>query len=326
MPTSLQHPAAADDLLHHIASDDYTLVETSYYGFNIPSAAINVEIFHWFHPVLGTSSGGVLIWSGDKADSLHAEYVDFRAHMPYPADDGAATLTFPTGVTITVVDPLRAIDIAFDAPADDVSFDVSLRAIMPAVGPGPGHLCQAVSTKGHLVLNSQHHAVDGWFTRDRSWSNPRSEQAHPIPPITWAAAVFDDHLAMHFVGFESDELSDQALQWGYLWKDGELRSLTRLRKHTERALDGMSPRTVDVVFEDSAGELHSLRGERQARLPFSIWPNMVTEFTQMRWDYGDRTGYGDLQDVQFANFRRAAASPRPADGPLCVPRRSSSWL
>ena len=314
MPTSLQQATAADDLLHHGDGDDYTLVETSYYGFNIPSAAINVEVFHWFHPVLGTSSGGVLIWSGDKADPLHAEYVDFRAHMPYPVDENATTFTFPTGVTITIIDPLRAIHLAFAAPDGEVSFDVNLQAVMPAVGPGPGHLCQAVSTKGHLELYGQRYAVDGWFTRDRSWSHPRSEQPHPIPPTTWAAAVFDDHLAMHFVGFESDKLSDQSLQWGYLWKDGELRSLTKLQKHTERAQDGMSPYAVDVVIEDSAGELHTLRGERQARLPFSIWPNMVTEFTQMRWRYGGRTGYGDLQDIQFPKFRREVAAARADAG------------
>jgi hypothetical protein len=76
----------------------------------------------------------------------------------------------------------------------------------------------------------------------------------------------------------------------------------------------MTDCTVDVVIEDSAGELHTLRGERQARLPFSIWPNMVTEFTQMRWGYRGRTGYGDLQDVQFPKFRREVAAARADTG------------
>jgi hypothetical protein len=297
-----------DDLLHGAGdSTDYRLGETSYLGFNIPELAINAEVFHWFHPVLGVASGGVLIWQGDKADPLHAECVDYRALMPYPGGD-PSVLSFPTGVEIRVVEPLEHVEVSYRSADGPTSFDVALRAVMPAVGPGhKAHFCQAVKTSGELVLDGRPHKVDGWYTRDRSWSDPRGEEPHSMPPIGWGAAVFDDDLAFHFVGLDSDELSDRTLQWGYVWSGGQVRSVTRMRKVTDRSADTLSPRTVHVELEDSEGELHVLDGTRQARLPFSIWPNMVTEFTQTRWTYGARTGTGDLQDVQFPSFRRTAA-------------------
>lgn len=309
--SGLRLASPADEFLHGVgAQTDFTAVETSYLGFSVPGAAINVEVFHLFRPVLGVVAGGVLIFRGESADPLHAAYVDYRAHLPHP-DPAARTLRFATGLEIEVVAPLSHLELRFRAPDGSASFDVSVRGVMPAIGPvGRGHFCQAVRTSGTLTLGAERHEVDGWFTRDRSWSELRGEEPHPIPPIGWGAAVFNDDLAFHFVGFDSAELSEQAGQWGYVWAAGEARSVTRLRPRTERGSDGMAPSSVEIELLDSSGEYHVLTGISQARLPFSVWPNMVTEFTQMRWQYADVTGYGDFQDVQFPAFRRQAGSKR----------------
>ncbi|MFE3001703.1 hypothetical protein ACFXG4_42835 [Nocardia sp. NPDC059246] len=303
---TLWHAGPEDDALHPATGTDFELVETMYLGFNIPSERLNVEVFHWFHPVLGTASGGVLVFRGDRRDPLHADVVDFRSHLPHPQGDGRR-FGLPTGVEIDVVDPLHRIELSYRAPDDTASFDVALTSIMPAVAPAPGHLCQAMRTSGRLVLGEEELTVDGWFTRDRSWGRPRSEMPHPVPAVNWLAAVFGDDLAFHIVGFDADAAMPNPLQWGYVWADGQARAVTSLELEIVYADDGC-PVTATVRLDDEAGHSHRLSGVRRASLPFSIWPNMVTEFTQMEWTYLGRTGTGDLQSVQYAGFRRRFAS------------------
>ena len=293
-----------DDGLHPVAEDDFEMVETMYLGFSIPEQRINVEIFHWFHPVLGTAAGGVLIFRGDRRDPLHADGIDFRSHMPIPLVANGS-MEFATGVRVTVVEPLERIDVSYKSADGTVEFDVRMTAIMPAVAPADGHLCQALRTNGRLSLHGEDFAVDGWFTRDRSWGKPRTEAALPVPAITWMAAAFNDDLAFHVVGFDSAEVPNP-LQWGYVWSEGTVKAVTSLDLKTSYAEDGC-PVSASLSFHDESGRLHELSGVRKASLPFSIWPNMVTEFTQMSWTYGGWTGSGDLQSVQYPGFRRRFA-------------------
>lgn len=303
---------AADEFLHgDDPTADYTLSETSYLGFNVPSAAISCLVYHWFHPRFDLASGGVMIFQGTKQRTGEGEYVDYRNFMPMPADIGH--VRYDTGVEVRVIEPLGALRMTFAAPDGRASFDVTLTAVMPPAGRADGrHFAQTMRTKGILTLHGVEHRVDGYFVRDRSYLSPRAEMSHPIPPQGWSVAAFDEDLAMHFIGADGHELTEENLRWGYVWRDGRIRSLVKMRQNTRRASDGVVPTTVEVELEDSDGDRYMLQGRVIAMLPMNFWPNMVTHLALCEWRCGDRIGYGDLQDISFGQWLHEAANNRNA--------------
>jgi hypothetical protein len=302
---------ATDAELLHIAPQDpsdYTLSETSYFGFNVPEADIDCEIYAWFHPNLGVATGGIMIFQGYKTMAGQAEYLDYRNFLPMPQGD-IDDVHYPTGVHVRVIDPLKLIKIDFASPDGQTTVDLTCRAIMPPAGRTDGkHFVQAMKCDGELVLRGERHTIDSYFTRDRSFLLPRSEEPHPVLPLSWVAAVFGDDLAFHAVGADSDEVAASALRWGYVWRDGRVRAVTAMRKKTLRAGNGIWPTGVEMELVDSAGETYVLRGEGRAMLPMPFWPNMITNLTLTRWEYDGRVGYGDYQDVQFGHSLRSVPS------------------
>ena len=296
---------AEDEYLHRGESEGPELSETSFFGFNIPEAAIDCEIYHWFHPNLRMMSGGLMIFRGKKAYAAQADYLDYRNFMPWPQGD-IDDVTYPTGVRIKVLKPLARFEISFRSPDGDTAFDFVSTAIMPPAGRGDGHhFVQAMHCEGELVLNGKRHCIDGFTTRDRSYGLLRSEAPHDAPPLAWGAAVFDRDLAFHFVGVDSEDLTAESIRWGYVWRDGRLWDIVRMRKNTERGGDGARPTGATIELEDGGGCRHLLTARALARLPMPFWPNMVTQLTLMEYRLPDgRTGHGDYQDVLFGHFLR----------------------
>lgn len=304
-------PCAEDELLHSSEEEDYTLTETSYLGFNIPEAGINAEIYHWFHPVLGTASGGLLIWQGNKHQVAEADFIDYRNFMPYPTSD-IADYIYPTGLRVQVIEPLSSLRITFGSADGTTTLDLVTEAIMPAGRTDGKHFAQAMRNRGLLVLNGTHYEIDSYFTRDRSYGSPRPESAHFVSPLTWGAAVFDDDLAPHFVGHDTAANELDNLKWRCVWDGRDIIVLTRMRKTTVRRPDGVTPHAAEVELEDSAGRVFTLCGNGIASMPLSFWPNMVTTLVLMRYELSDgRVGFGDYQDIVFTDFLRSARRPAP---------------
>jgi hypothetical protein len=305
-------PTPEAESLHREAPDaHHALSETSYLGFNVPEAGIDCMVYHWFHPRLQVMSGGILLYQGYKAVAGQGEYVDYRNFLPYP--DQIGDIHYPTGIHVKVVEPLKALDIDFASRDGTVRFELACRAIMPvAERADRTHFVQAMRCEGELLLNGTRHAIDSFHTRDRSYSQIRPEDPYPIAPTTWGAAVFGEDLAFHFVGADSGELTEEHLRWGYVWNHGELRRPVRMRKHTMRADDRMTPIGATIELEDDAGEKYLLEGRGIANLPMSFWPNMMTHLMLTEYRLGDRIGHGDYQDVQFGHWLRTVPTPQPA--------------
>lgn len=297
---------AEHEFLHDDVPDaDYTLSETSYLGFNVPAAGINAEIYHWFHPRLGLVSGGLMIWQGRKALTAEADFLDYRNFLPAPGD--IADVTYPTGVHVKVVEPLRHLEIDFASADGATRLQLTSRAVMPpAVRADGKHFAQAMHNTGTLVLDGREHEIDSYFTRDRSWQSPRPELAVEMPPLTWAGAVFGEDLALHVVAHDHPELAPDGLRWGYVWRDGELRQAVALRKRTLRDADGVTTRGAELELRDSAGEVHRITASAVALLPMAFWPNMLTQLVLMRYELDDgRVAFGDYQDIVFGNVVRS---------------------
>ncbi len=294
-----------DELLHPPSSPgDPDAAETSYFGFSVPERDLNCAIYHWFHPVLGLVSGGVILVRGEVESAARADFIDYRNFMPMPTGD-IDDVTHPSGVRVRVVKPLEEIELAYSSADGRLSFELVQRALMPAAGkPGGGHFAQAMVTSGELVLDGERIEIGGSFTRDRSWSTPRPESNHEMPPLGWAGAVFGEDLALHFSAHDGDELDAAGLRWGYVFRDGETRGVAAVAMRTARGPDGAAPRALEVELRDSAGDRYELSGEVRARAPLSVWPNMIDQMCLMEYRLGGRRTFGDFQDLQFNTFLR----------------------
>ena len=315
-------PLTIEDERFHppVDPDDASSSETSYFGFNIPDQHINAEIYHWFHPVSRLCSGGLWIWQGVKPLMLQAEYFNYQVFTPMPEMDLDDWVS-PIGIQQTVLEPGQHIQVEFWDKQQNTGFKIDQTAVMPAaVRADNKHLSQALKVGGELTLRGKSYAIDSYFTRDRSWQQLRPETVHPIPPLTWGAAVFDDNLAFHFSGFDDPELGPdwrdayppqhigQALRWGYVYRDGQTLPLVKMHKLTQRDVDGVSPLSATIELQDSSGQSYALSAELQARIPGPAWFNMQVIFCQMKYTLPDgRVGYGDFQDCQFPHYVRQFA-------------------
>lgn len=290
----------------------FDLTETSYFGFNIPEERINAEIYYWYHPRLGVASGGIYIWQGIKPMQLAAEYFDYRLFMPMP--ENIVDCEQPNGVRIDMLEPNRRFRVRFEDAQRDTRLDLELTAIMPlAVRARGGHFTQAMRTRGQLRLRGRDYVIDGHYTRDRSWGDPRREIPLDMPPLGWTVGVFDDDFAFHLTAFDSPEHHPEWAEvypnlksganhlWGYVWRDGELLAVRSVDQHVQREADGIAPSAVTLRIEDTEGRHYDIRGHVEARLPRQAWENMMAFFSLTRWECEGRVGYGDWQDVQFGD-------------------------
>ncbi|MCW3010682.1 MAG: hypothetical protein JWO90_1086 [Solirubrobacterales bacterium] len=316
---------AADEKVHREMNaevDSPALVETQFAGFNVPSAGIHCLNYLWLHPNLGLMSGGAWCWQGFKDRQLEAELFDMRDFVP----DGPITdeggdidaITLPNGYRHEVVTPLEEVRLTYDDPARGNAFDVTLKAIMPpAMLPSGKHFDQAMRTSGTVSLRGRHHVVDGYTVRDRSWAEARTEDPVGMPAIHWLAMTFGEDFAIHVTGLEdvrtaswrerftADESMPAAMNRGWVWKDGELRTLASARIRTTWApRGGQVAHELDLV--DADGRAYAVTGTVRALCPWNTWSNVHMSIGLGEWTCEGRTGWGDSQTAMWTDFVRAA--------------------
>jgi hypothetical protein len=308
----------ADERLHGShANLGFEATETSYYGFNIPDAKIDGEIYFWLHPQLNTMSGGIWIWQGEKRYTLQADHFNYSNYLPFPRGDIEDYEPMP-GMHIKVHVPLEHIEIRYSDAATGVRLELTLKAMAPPIGrPGGGHFTQAMVTAGTLRLNGVDHVIGGNFVRDRSWGDARSERPRDLPPATWMVGVFGADLIFHARAFDDPQAQpdwlgspvsierDQRFRWGYLIENGQVNQLSDCRmKRTTRGSDGISPVAFEMELVDAHGRILPLVGKVVARLAMHMWPNMFTHYCLTRWTLLGQTGWGDAQDIQYSRYIR----------------------
>lgn len=308
--------SAADEFLHPAApSGHYRATETSYFGFSIPEHRINAEIYIWYHPVLKVMAAGIWIYQGLRGLTLSSDYINHYGYLPMPNDIGDYAIE-ALGLKIKVLNPLKSIQIDLHDADENVSFSLRSEATMPpAVRPGGFHFTQAMKTSGSLNLRGRKYAIDGYFSRDRSWGQERNEHGLRIPPLTWAVGVFDESYAFHGMGMDSPESKPEWLRrypvqpgsnlsWGYIYRDRKTYSVKSMRQLTTREPDGLIPRTIEMELIDTGGEKLEAYGVVIARQLWQTWQQMNAWFCLVRWESKRGIAYGDFQDIQYNDFTR----------------------
>ncbi|HKT74974.1 MAG TPA: hypothetical protein VJQ47_18950 [Steroidobacteraceae bacterium] len=306
-----------DEYLHRPPSGARcNFTETNMFGFNIPGEGIDCLIYFWHHAVLGTTTGGIMCWQGVKRHHMECEAFDYQNYMPLPADSMDAS--YPCNVTVKMLKPLEAFHVTYQNASLGNRLDLHLQAAMPpACRYNGGHITQAMKTSGELVLRGKRYEIDGFHSRDHSWGEHRSEALQDIPPLSWLVGVVDESFAFHCLAFDSRRhhpewgmlypgIDDRNnVLWGYVRDDGETHGIIGADQRTHRGPDGVTPVGVDLILRASNGKSYEIAGRHAAMTPLAPWPNMHAHFVLMKWEYANRTGWGDVQEVIYGEaFRR----------------------
>jgi hypothetical protein len=306
-----------DEYLHVPPSTaQYNFTETNMFGFNIPEEGIDCLIYFWHHAALKTTTGGIMCWQGVKTHHMECEAFDYQNYMPMPEDSMNAS--YPCNVTVKMLKPLEAFQVTYDNPSLGNHLELHLQAAMPpACRYNGGHITQAMKTSGELMLRGRRFKIDGFHSRDHSWGEHRSEALQSIPPLSWLVGVVDESFAFHSLAFDSRRrhpewaglypgIDDKTNSlWGYVCDGRETIGVVRADQYTYRGENGVTPIGIDLVLHGSNGRSYEITGRLAAMTPLSPWPNMHAHFVLMKWQYGHRIGWGDVQEVMYGEaFRR----------------------
>jgi hypothetical protein len=325
-----------DDFLHPVAPDaPYTLVETNLYGFNIPEADINCNIYVLWHPVFQTMWVQCWVLKGKRIlpHQLAADYFIEHHYLPAVTENadwsvqmGSATLR------VTMVEPLEEMRIRISDDPKHFALDLTCTAALPPVGrPGGHHFTQLLKTHGDLTLDGAAYAINGHYMRDRSWGYPRPEHAERTPPYRWMTGWFGGGNGFVVAWLDTGLLDDPefgpnwntwvdgpdatgANKWesggptpslnlrsGWIAIDGKIAAVTKLRFRTLTAGGSrFIVKAVEIEITDADGQQHRITGETQSMIPKMYWGNLITYMHAVKLKMGAHEGQGDLMDTYSA--------------------------
>lgn len=311
-----------DERLHRSYQQEITaadLVETQFFGFNVPEANVHALTYLWAHPNMNLLSSGAWVWQGIKVDTLQSELFDVRDFIPdapITVDGDLDGFVLPNGYGVEVLEPLRKIRISYEDRDRDNSFDVTGTAVMPPAMVASGkHFDQAMKMEGHVRLRGRDHVIDGYHVRDRSWGETRPETPRLAPPLYWSSPVFGDDFALNVTGID-DPTQDpvwkglydfgpeqvDAFNRGWVWRDGELYGVAKvsIRTQWDRATGYPIAQLIDLT--DTGGREFTITGTVTAASNWHIWSNVRAGVCLARWECEGRIGWGDLQPVAWTDF------------------------
>jgi hypothetical protein len=291
------------------------LTETQYFAFNLPEEHIHGLVYTWWHPNLGVVSGGVLAFRGIKRTLLASELFDWHVYT----SDEALTEDFShyrlaNGIDVQTVEAGERYRVRYADDARGNRLDLTLDAVMPPFMFADGrHFEQTMRTSGELTLRGRTYPIDAFGVRDRSWGSVRAETHEPLPPMTWMSGVFGDDLSFCCSAFDHPELEpewagelalppERAFVGGYLRAGGETIPLAGCEKRTTHDPDTLHPVGVEMTLVDANGGRHEVRGTIVAACTLNIWLNVAIPVCLTRWELNGRVGWGDTQDVQWADY------------------------
>ncbi|WP_157083010.1 DUF7064 domain-containing protein [Novosphingobium lentum] len=289
--------------------------QTWYWGFNVPEAKINAFAYCWTHPNLDVVTGGLMIYQGMKLQTLACELFDIRAFNKLGTIVGdGSDIRFPNSMRVEVIEPISKMRLTFDDPARETSVDVTFEGTAaPLMRSNNQHFEQVMRGRGKLVLRGTAYNVDCYNVRDRSWGEPRPEDAAPLPPYTWVTGVFGEDFAFNLGAHDDpargpewvghyDITAETAFRDGWVQVGKEQRRLKRASKITRREFPMCRPISHEITMEDTEGDIYTLTGTVIAQSNWSGWPNANVHLGLVEWHWNGRTGHGETQEVQWNDY------------------------
>jgi hypothetical protein len=222
---------------------------------------------------------------------------DGRAFPPAPAPLLLAPRTVDVGVDLAFVPSTPAADLCAGLPEDVLS---SLRPL------GAHHVEQSGGWRGTVTVDGRTFPVSGGGSRDHSWGLRDWDAADHWRLFT---VRLGDDLAVHALAVSA---RGRLVEGGFVWRDGRLERVTRVRCAAGRQGDALQSFELEVAT--AAGP--------PLRLVGTVWRSLTVPVQVERRPWRHLTGRPYRLLLQ-ENFTRYEAAGRTGHGMAEITRRPS---
>ena len=285
---------AQHDRFHPVTSDDPAWIETIWFPFFVPEAALTTYARVVFQPNGKCYAGSVAIWSGANALRFEAPFEGRFDTLDALGD--LRDLALPGGLALRCEASAERYRVHYEHP--DCQIDVVFEATTPpeyppaddSPGMFAGHLDQHGRVTGSLRVGGDRYAVDCGSVRDRSWgprvvkSDLRLGNAH----ATGDADAF-------FAYLQQDADGTECVTGGTLHREGRATRLVRGTRTTR--WDGNWPAQVEIEAEDAEGRLLRASGNCLNRRAVIANPELYAVLNLVEWRSDGALLYGENHDV-----------------------------
>ena len=305
------HP---DDGFHPPTSDDPFWTETCWFTFAVPERRLSGQLYPFFRPNQGVTSGGAFFWDDTGSQIWNCLYAKNLWHLPIPKGQDLTDIRLPNGIHYRCIEPLSRYEIHFrDPDADEVEAHLEVRGICKPNYLGESHLDQPCRYTGTIRIRDETIDVDAFGMRDRSWGlrsqigaslHPNSTNVHG--GYTYGTASERD--AFHAI---TGDFGDGCIAFhGFLLEDGVWSKLASGRREVLERKDH-HPMRVRLTATDELGRTLDATGTCLNRIGVHLNPNLWTWNCLTEWEWNGRRGFGEDHDNWSASaFRRFARGER----------------
>lgn len=309
---STGHTTHPDDEFHPPTSDDPYWTETCWFTFAAPEHKLSGQLYPFFRPNQGVTSGGAFFWDTGGDQIWNCRYAKNFWHLPLP-DQPLSDIELPNGIRYQVIEPLKQYRIRFLCQDDgEAEVDLTFTAVCPPNYLGDGHLDQPGRYQGTIRLGDDVYEVDAYGMRDRSWG-PRSQfgaTLHGAVRGGYSYATASDADGFHALTMAYGEGDDPdcTVIHGYYLRDGEYSRLVPgqgRRDVLERDPGTGAPTVVRIEAVDESGRELAATSRSVNRIGVHLNPNLWTWNCLSEWTFGDAVGWGEDHDNwSAAGYRR----------------------
>ncbi|MCA9509664.1 MAG: hypothetical protein KC560_03095 [Myxococcales bacterium] len=306
------HP---DDRFHPPTSDDPFWTETCWFTFAVPERRLSGQLYPFFRPNQGVTSGGAFFWDESGSQIWNCLYAKNLWHLPIPEGQDLTDIRLANGIHYRCLEPLRKYELHYlDPDAQEVEVHLVAEGICAPNYLAHGHLDQPCRYTGTIRIRDEVIDVDAFGMRDRSWGlrsqigaslHPNSTNVHG--GYTYGTASERD--AFHAI---TGDFGDGCVAFhGFLLEDGVWSKLVSGRREVLERKD-LHPTRVRLTATDELGRTLDATGTCLNVIGVHLNPNLWTWNCLTEWEWnGGRRGFGEDHDNWSASgFRRFARGER----------------
>ena len=310
---------AKDADFHACDPSDRSWTETTFLPFGVPEAGIFGNAYVLARPNLGIVSSAIIVSQGFCRQPYEIDFTDPQMHLPCPASFSKYTLE--NGLSVQASTDARDYQLTYRNALGACNFDLHFRGLhrpfdphdpnenplLQAGAQGPadprigtewtnGHFEAKGHITGELHLRGRDYKVDCYDGMDHSWG-PRPQVG--TRAVSWISVNFGENLAFHLampMNIQRGEVSYDALRFGFVMDQGETFGLVEASVQATRV--DMLATTNHIRVKDLRGREWEFFGSVVGGHPWhSFNPCHVCYQSLMRYQCGDRVGYGEFGDI-----------------------------
>ena len=282
--------------------------ESVWFSFSKPEQHLHGFVQYYFRPNMGMLNGGPVMWDASGVYSWNCLYYNWSHLQAAPQGAEKFNMTAANSLSVKVLEPLTRYAIRYDH--DGFELELEWTAIAPmhelhTSDPGQQktakfHIEQPGRMRGVVRRDGETLDIDCFSMRDTSYG-ARDYSSLATGGYFWGIAADS---AFHAIAM--GEGADQTVVGGFIWKDGELSSLTSGMRHvTAYGRHGPS----EVLFEatDKLGRTIATHGRIDDGLVFTGYTDHTVIWSLTEWDWDGVTHRGDNQEFYPATKFRDIA-------------------